>query len=586
MSSDAHRWSAVREARLQAYLAQCDAAWSPAQSMFHNGKGKHFTRDNAEYAVALLQRGRPEDINRAALIFRKLVTHFVTDPTHWAFGVPDRMYQEDPWMLPPYAPWYSQAWKQGKAGPDWNFADFIGRHFGHALKRHAGKLPGDLVAVLRERLGDAAWSVFRRNVGSDYTNIAVYGAEITLLAGEVLGEPRLLDYGRKRLRDLIDSYRHHGQFNEYNSPHYTPYAMIPCETILDLVDDPAARADTRWLLDRFWESLATHFHPPTQQLAGPFFRTYSDHLLGPVVDYINIATGLSVQLHPSIKPEYFAPIHALRDCPSNPIGRFQKLPHDEVTLHEQFIRHDDDAFVTRGVTWLGADACLGSTNAENTGAQRRGLIAYWRTDDDPAVVLRLRLLRDGQDRGSGYGYHAQERNRVLSSLIHLYGSPDDAPLTAQSMIARYELRGRGASGRALDAQTFELHAGHRRAVIHTLPPQFCGQPAIWQLRLEDNVAAVEAVLYQGPTRRFDHPGMGDTLIAAGMELLMPNEAPASSRPFVASVDEQTHAVHWELPVPLPRPGVTLAVCSPRGNHSFYGSPLYPNRALQVPRIPY
>ena len=61
------------------------------------------------------------------------------------------------------------------------------------------------------------------------------GAGVTLAAGELLDEPRFADYGRRRLRNIVEHIEHHGGFNEYNSPTYTIVTLAECERMLQLV---------------------------------------------------------------------------------------------------------------------------------------------------------------------------------------------------------------------------------------------------------------------------------------------------------------------------------------------------------------
>ncbi|MBL7373529.1 hypothetical protein INQ23_29865, partial [Escherichia coli] len=79
--------------------------------------------------------------------------------------------------------------------------------------------------------------IMRRDVGPAYTNISVMGARVTLAAGELMRDAKLLDYGRKRLTGLLDYTRQQGGFNEYNSPTYTMVALEEVEAILSFVRD-------------------------------------------------------------------------------------------------------------------------------------------------------------------------------------------------------------------------------------------------------------------------------------------------------------------------------------------------------------
>ena len=147
------------------------------------------------------------------------------------------------------------------APPDWNWADFCGAPIAQMLVDHLSVLDEELEGLMRESLHHAARSIVRRDVGPGYTNIAIMGAGVTAAAGEVLGEPDLLDYGRDRLRRIVEHHRYHGGFNEYNSPTYTTVALYECERVLHLVKDVESRTYAEELWHACWADIAEHYHP-------------------------------------------------------------------------------------------------------------------------------------------------------------------------------------------------------------------------------------------------------------------------------------------------------------------------------------
>lgn len=80
-------------------------------------------------------------------------------------------------------------------------------------------------------------SIFRRNVTTDYTNIAIMGAVVTAAAGEILERPVLLAYARRRFLSLKESIEENGSFNEYNSPTCTVIAIEELDRLSFLVRD-------------------------------------------------------------------------------------------------------------------------------------------------------------------------------------------------------------------------------------------------------------------------------------------------------------------------------------------------------------
>ena len=500
------------------------------------GAWVHPTRESLDFALDLLRSGRK---GQAAAIVSKVLSLQDTDPTSKTYGI---------W------PWLLEEPIAEMDPPDWNWADFCGARLAQLLVEHAGDLPGALIQDTLTALGHAAASIFRRNVGPAYTNIAVMGAGVTLAAGELLDEPRLADYGRRRLRNIVEHTERHGGFNEYNSPTYTVVTLAECERMLQLVNDPSARADAESLRRAAWQTIAEHYHPGTNQWAGPHSRAYSDRLDAGIAGFLSERTGVEIPPHPAAvlrdRFEGTAPL----PCPASLADRFRSPSRGETELQSLFIRRDGEDNSTTGTTWMSEVACLGSVNRDNLWDQRRALLGYWRTVADPAVVLRLRFLHDGRDFSSACVRSAQSGPRILSAVGLLTGMGDahhqldstsDGAFDADDFRVRYQLIGEGVAGRELGDGRFELSAGSHRAVIHTRPGRFGEHGLTWEIEQTEGMVCLDGVCYHGPRQRFDPAELGDVVVVAGLELLRDDQPPAASGPAVRESDGTLQAT-WRV----------------------------------------
>ena len=498
------------------------------------------TRTNLNYAVQLLAAGGPDREARAAAVIAQVLALQDRDPTRVTYGI---------W------PWFAEEPLEKMAPPDWNWADFCGAAVGHALVEHAAQLPAVLLDAMRQALGHAGWSIFRRNVGPGYTNIAIMGSGISALAGETLGEPRLLDYGRTRLRRFRDYTAAQGGFNEYNSPTYTIVALNELERILQLVHDPQMRSDAEELRQMTWKFIATQFHPATQQWAGPHSRTYAEWIDSDGVDYLSAAVGRTIALHPRADQSHeLQLIHPL-PCPLELRERFERLPAAEVSTRQVFVRRPDGSVLVEGTTWMDGEACLGSASRGLLWTQRRPLLAYWRTPQDPAVVLRVRFLKDGRDFASAFLQARQEGRRVLFSVRFVENYGDFHPtldllvggaFEAADLRVRCELTGAGARVDRVAQGCFALSAGSYRAVLRPLAGQFEDRPIDWITTQNEDQAWVEAVCWAGERRAFNIRTCGRALLAAGLELLRAREAPARE-PVLVQTRAEAFRIAWDAP---------------------------------------
>lgn len=534
-----------------AYLASCAAGYSDEHQMlgtpfrspgYHSlvaeGTWVHPTRQSLAYAVALVDRGEAEDLARAEKIIRKVLTLQVSDPSHDYYGI---------W------PWLLEEPVDKMAPPDRNWADFLGAQIAVLLKDYPKRLPGDLVEAMRTSLRHAAVEIRQRNVQPSYTNIAIMGGGVCAAAGELLADDEMLAYGRDRLQRCVADAAYHGSFNEYNSPTYTMVALNEAERVLQLVEDEAARTAAEQLRQAAWQIIADSFHPATGQWAGPHSRAYSDLILPNLADYLNEQAGAEIAARDSDngRPLTYDVLRHL-PCPDELRERFIRLPCDPLEIRRTFIRKENEADSIRGTTWHTADACLGSVNRSMMWTQRRTLIGYWRTEDEPVVVFRQRFLHDGDDYASIGVRNDQRGPRVLSLFEPLrnHGSwhptldrPENGVFRAKDFRVRYQLAGRNPAATKLDEQTFELAAGNRRAVIHVLPGRFDGRDVVWECGVKDGLAVVDGICYGGDPKDFDFKTFDDVRLAVAIELLGEGEPPAA-QPIWLEDESTTNAAQW------------------------------------------
>lgn len=494
-------------------------------SKIPNGTWVHPTRNAIYYALFLLKTGDTANCDRAAKIIATVLTLQDKNPYSPTYGI---------W------PWLHEESLQEMSPPDWNWADFIGAGLAHAVKEFSSSLPDDLCEEIKESLGHAAWSIFRRNVQPDYTNIAIMGTAVTAAAGELLNEPRLADYAFERIKRFVEYTEEQGGLNEYNSPCYTFVALHETERILQLVETSRIREYAEKLRYIIWECLATHFHPGTGQLAGPHSRTYGDKLFSSTYDYLEEATGLNFAAAAEAEakaqlPEFVTPL----PCPDDLKNHFARLPELEICRKDRFVKKESESKSLYGTTYMTESFCLGSINREFFWTQRRPLIAYWSTMSESAVVLRLRFMKNGKDFSSAGLYNVQDKARVLTG-IKMFSNlgdyhpgldvPKDGVFKAESLVLRYELTAQEAEVKQLDEHRYELKAGAEKAVIHALPGKFNGTPVEWRTGTADGQAYVEAICYEGPEKDFVFDESFTVELAAGLELLKDDESFTSELP--------------------------------------------------------
>lgn len=408
----------LQEEDLEAVLAKEDAKYDEEVGLLRGAVGQvryhtrlptgtpiHPTNQSLGYAAASVASSDPVRHERARRIVRTVLSLQDQNPESAFCGV---------W------PWFLEEPIEQMAPPDMNWADFLGVHLLQILTRPA-VLP-ELASDIRKALRLAACAIRKRNVRLSYTNIAIMGTYVTIAAGQILEDATLLEYGRDRLRRFVEFTREFGGFPEYNSPTYTIISIIEASRMFQVFTDPADLELAREIHEMLWEEVATHWHAPSRQWAGPHSRSYSTLLTSGALGFIQRALGDQVQLMdepelPSIDSA-LVPIQ----CPDSFVSYFAEanpMAHREMTVS----RGEPDLI---GHTHMEPGFVLSSAERSSFWNQSRGLLAYAPSADGP-VAMAVQFLHDGYDFCSANVLTRQEDSRVLAGICLAFDGGDKHP---------------------------------------------------------------------------------------------------------------------------------------------------------------
>ncbi len=515
-SAPAPAWTAPTGrtlADLERALAAAHANYNPAEQMtrrpfsspgYHTaltGGMVHPTRDSIGYAVGLLDTGKPEHLERAVAIVRRIVALQDTDPASRTYGIWS-WFLEEP--LPKMSP------------PDWNWADFIGTQLLQIARDHRARLPADLAAQVDAAIRHACAAIKKRNVGPGYTNIAIMGAYVTLFGGELLDLPEFRDYGRDRLRRFHAYTVENGSFEEYNSPTYTIVALHELSRLAAHVRDAESRPLIDELVRRAWTEIATHFHAPTRQWAGPHSRAYRSLLNDST--FAQIQRGTAGRVAFGVPENDRESIRLPLACPPDLEPLFTSLPAPR-TVTQTFIKRTG----TVGTTYLHPHYALGSVNHGDLWNQRRALIAYFGPAAQPGY-LHLRFLKNNYDFSSALLHSAQREGLVVGAVDFLTNGGDthislqrvkDATITARDLRLRFELGGSGrtAAVRLTGENTATIAAGDLTFHVTLARARFGDLTGTFSTGHERDLRFLDVVLHAGAERTFKLTELQEAILA-------------------------------------------------------------------------
>lgn len=493
---------------LERYLAATDELFDPGTGLVRSrwkGPGYHTRvpagalvhelRGALDHALGLAEEGGAESLARVELILSRVLPLQDLDATSPTYGI---------W------PWLLEEPLHEMSPPDWNWADFCGVRLAHLLGLYRERLEDETVRRAEVALTAAAYSIFRRNVGPGYTNIAFKGALVAGVAGELLGDSVLLRYAERRLERLLAHIHGNGGFTEYSSPPYGMLMLTEAERGLLLARSPGLRALVGEVHRLCWLDLASALHPPTGQLCGPLSRTYGDLLSPAVSEALETRLGLPLPRAGNADeeagklPEY--PMPPL-PCPADIRESISAGATRERFTRQRYVYSADEPKRERtGSRWFGADACLGSANYENFWTQRRPVLGHW-LHDDAVAVLRVGLRHDGDRDFCSGAIRTQQHGRSIAAVCSLVtgrgdfhdilDKPEDGVFRIADLHVFIALHGPGARVDERSPGVYVLTCGRWAALVQAAPAVFAGHRVTWHASNDETGAMLRAVVDDG-----------------------------------------------------------------------------------------
>jgi hypothetical protein len=480
----------------------------------------HATRPSLVYAAALLDTGEDWRVDRAREILRVVTGLQDKEPAHPTYGLWPWCLEEPPANLSP---------------SDSSMAGSCALPLLMAWMGHRERLGKELAAQARESVIHAAHSIQRRDLNFAETSAAITDTSVALLAAQEFKLDALRGYAKRRLRELHDQVVRQGSFGEYNSPSHGILTLQELSRMLWLVKDGRDRTRIAPLHDLAWRHVATHFHAPTHQWAGPHSRADETDLRRQpaTLAFLQTACGRQVNFNlPAPLPLNLEAHRLPLQCPRRWVRHFAQLDAPRQVV-ETFVKADPakpgakNAVI--GTTWLHPQFTIGSVNRGDFWKERRPLLAYWGTTSAPRY-LRVRFLKDDDDFASALLFTVQHESSVLAVVTFAtdhgdthpsLGPMQDGTIRAKNLRLRFEFGGdlSAFTARAIDegGMHFVLQDRDVRLMVRPVADGFGAARFAWdspELRMTDRIDAVVGTGEAGAIRL---PSLGEAFLCFTLE---------------------------------------------------------------------
>lgn len=442
------------------------------------------------------------------------------------------------------------------------------------LADHASVLPGDLRRELRDAIAQGLQATEHTDVSPDYTNAAVMHVFGALIGGQILNDPRHIESGRRKLKALAELAAHDGGAHEYNSPTYTPLAILVLEATARYARERGDEVLARLVAARYALMMAVHLDRDQRWWAGPFGRAYTPDF--DPAQPLHFARGLFISRHETL-PSWIQDIAGAS-------------PPSQTVLEVGSRKRDN-----RLTTFASRDVSLGVATRQGLGEQGSSVLARFALNGAGAGTLLTRLMADDMFRAATHlkivsgektrPYSLPELGRMFAvsdgpRALFVY-SPNPIVEMSDLSDVRAGLRWMVPAGPTrvlvdgqavgdfphtlLSGQLVALEAGRARFAVVPLAHARLGAKARVELRRIDDDLLLDTILYDGPRKGF-------------WDLLSPHDAGrhldwsplyrgAPHAPFfleVASIDDDATLAAFATRVAS---GVLAARCDPeRGAH--------------------
>ena len=220
----------------------------------------HSAWTSTEYAVALVENGSREEIDRAEAVIEAVLN-----------------CQDMDMRSPHYG---NFKWEhEDLAVEDLNAVQFVLVRLIPLLLNRSDRLSDRLVERVRTRIRIGLDEIRRIDVSPIYSNIVAQDIANSLLGGQLLNLPEYVQRGAAKLREWVNVVDQSGIPHEYNSPTYSFVLIDALNKVVEFSQHAEASMLARLVISRIGLSVALRLHVKTGRLAPPHCRAYYPSLV-------------------------------------------------------------------------------------------------------------------------------------------------------------------------------------------------------------------------------------------------------------------------------------------------------------------
>ena len=394
---------------------------------------RHTIQGSLWYALALLGDEDTDGRSRACRIIRKAIQTQDTDPENRWYGVLKTSWEAE--------------------GPaDSSRTEVQGATLTSIYCRFRDRLDPATKERLTVALGRCLEALRRRDAPIGHTHCALLSGQSLLLGGQILCREDLWRLGDEKLTGWMAFTNLAGGPREYSSPTHTGLALCALAEVANFARDPGARLRAQAAEARIWLHLATHFHPATHSLGGPYgtvlgegFRlnpsatvsclyavTGDEGLIEKLATAEDILGGITVGLSSFHCPGPVRELFLRKAYPCQALERTEVLSDAQFRIkdagrlvvdHERgefqatksgSLNHLEDAQIRDTTCFMSGSYVLGTVNRQDVHPQRENVLCHYAAATDSRKAGGFKVV-SGKFLASEDDDHPLHRQAIFSS---------------------------------------------------------------------------------------------------------------------------------------------------------------------------
>lgn len=475
----------------------------------------HHISESLDYALWLLYTDAENNFEKAKKIIQTATKYQCTDKNSSAFG---------------YWRYFSENKLSDIVPDDASLNCRIAITLLHIYTDYGSFFDEQFLQTINEKILNSVYTLLTKYTSQNSFTIAL-SIYLSVTYGEMTEHLEFIKQGENMLVTLYNSVMYHNSFYEHNDMQHIVDQTVFFHQLSQTVKSKYHRRLLNTILDKTWQIFATHYHPETKQISGPFALAVSDYTTPEIYNFLYHALGESVDL-----PHYSSELAHNCPCPPKYMSRFKTKSFTGFLrsvvfkgMTSPYFRHSivESNYIKKSYT-------VGSFSREHFWELKRPFIGYFSGANTP-YCFKIDVLHDFFSYSSALLHSIQYYGYVFGHISFATDSGDthlmmDAPnpsISAKDLRIRFSISGDIRSLKIKHRKN-TLEVSYNDVTMYYQIPvcQFGDSNIKYKLSTNENNLYMDVILYSGRRKTIDFTALESAIMQFSFLITSTGKEPA------------------------------------------------------------